>query len=172
MDLKDGKLSDGYKILSGLDINNLTEEERNKAANVIVESCMGVKAGETVLLVVQREEKRILTAKYHEAEIRRLNAIPIIEYCDDSELKVEPPDKVIAEMMNSDVILAILNIDNTQIFAHTNARVKATAKGARIGLAPLLFPGVEPKDILAIRQRTERLAKIMENAKTARITRS
>ncbi len=159
-----------YNFMKLLDARNMTEEQRINGAKVIVKSCMDIKRGEKVLLIVQNDEKRRLAAKYLEAEVRKLDAIPMVIHVEDNEMKSEPPKKVVEELMRSDVVLAVLNFDNIQIFAHTDARRHACENGARLGLAPVLWPGVTHEDILKIRQRTEILAKIMENGKSAHIT--
>jgi len=159
-----------YKFMKIVDVRNLTEEEKTLGAQVIVETCMRVKPGEKVLLIVQNDEKRRMIAKYDEAEVRRLGALPTVMYCEDEELTAEPPQRVIDEMMKSDVILAILKLDEIQIFAHSKARNDATDNGARIGLAPLLIPRITPDDVLKIRERTDKVADLMENSKIARIT--
>ena len=150
---------------------DLSEEQRANAAKVIVKSCMNVKRGEKVLLIVQNDEKRRLVGRYLEAEVRRLQAIPTVIFVEDGEMKAEPPERVVDAMMTSDVILATLNLDNTQIIAHTKARNVATnEKKARFGMAPILLPNVTHDDIMKIRKRTEIAAKIMESGKIARIT--
>jgi leucyl aminopeptidase (aminopeptidase T) len=160
-----------YGIMKKMDASNLSEEQRINAAEVIIKSCMNVKSGERVLLVVQNDEKRRLVGGYLEAQIRDLKAIPTVIYVEDNEMKAEPPQSVIAEMLKSDVILATLNFDNIQIFAHTKARNIATdEKGARVGLSSILWPNVTHEDILKIRERTDRLGDIMDKGKFVRIT--
>lgn len=85
---------------------------------------------------------------------------------------MEPPQSIVDEMMKSDVILSILSIDKSQIFAHTTARNKATDEhGARVGLATMIAPlGGTTEDVVKERQRTDKMANIMESSKTARIT--
>ncbi|HMK76498.1 MAG TPA: hypothetical protein VK568_10015 [Thermodesulfobacteriota bacterium] len=157
--------------MNRLGVEDLSEEQRVNAAKVIVKSCMNVKSGEKVLLIVQNDEKRKLVGKYLEAEVRRLQAIPTVIFVEDSEMKAEPPKRVVDAMMTSDVILATLNLDNTQIIAHTKARNVATnEKKARFGMAPVLSPNITHDDIMKIRERTEKVARIMESGKIARIT--
>ena len=160
-----------YGIMKKMDASNLSEEQRINAAEVIVKSCMNVKPGESVLLVVQNDEKRRLVGRYLEAKVRDLKAIPTVIYVEDNEMKAEPPQRVVDEMMKSDVILATLNFDNIQIFAHTKARNVATdEKGARVGLSSILWPNVTHEDILKIRDRTDKLGDIMDKGKFVRIT--
>jgi leucyl aminopeptidase (aminopeptidase T) len=132
---------------------------------------MNVKKGEKVLLIIQNDEKRKLVGKYLEAEVRRLRAISTVIFVEDNEMKGEPPERVVDAMMTNEVILATLNLDNTQIIAHTKARKVATnEKKARFGMAPVLSPNITHDDIMKIRERTEKVARIMESGKFARIT--
>jgi leucyl aminopeptidase (aminopeptidase T) len=157
--------------MNWLGIEDLSEEQRVNAAKVIVKSCMNVKSGEKVLLIVQNDEKRKLVGKYLEAEVRRVQAIPTVIFVENDEMKAEPPERVVDAMMTNDVILATLNLDNTQIIAHTKARNIATnEKKARFGMAPILLPNITHDDIMRIRERTESVARIMESGKIARIT--
>jgi leucyl aminopeptidase (aminopeptidase T) len=159
------------KLMNRVGVEDLSEEQRVNAARVIVKSCMNVKRGEKVLLIVQNDERRKLVGRYLEAEVRRLKAIPTVIFVEDNEMKAEPPESVVDAMMTSDVILATLNLDNTQIIAHTKARNVATnEKRARFGMAPILLPNITHDDIMKIRERTERVARIMEGGKIARIT--
>ncbi|HYA91795.1 MAG TPA: hypothetical protein VEK32_09900 [Thermodesulfobacteriota bacterium] len=88
--------------MNRLGVEHLSEGQRVNAAKVIVKSCMNVKSGEKVLLIVQNDEKRKLVGKYLEAEVRRLKAIPTVIFVEDSEMKAEPQERVVDAMMTSD----------------------------------------------------------------------
>lgn len=162
-----------YGLLKMLDVRGMSEQQRVGGARVIVESCMNVQPGENVLLIVESSEKRDLVGKYLDAEVVRLNAKSTVIKVKDDEMKVEPPQRVADAMMKSDVILAVLSLDNIQIFAHSKARNRATdEEGARLGLTPALFPDVTHDDIMQIRRRTDELAALMDQGKRARVTSS
>jgi hypothetical protein len=154
-----------------LDPTNFSESEKINGAQVMVKSCMNVKQGEKVLLIVQNDEKRKILGTYLEAEIRRLGVTPTVVMVEPDEMMTEPPGRVIDEMMKNQVILAALGLNQSQIFAHTKARNVATnEKKARLGLVATFVPGVTHDDIMKIRERTEKVALIMENGITASIT--
>jgi leucyl aminopeptidase (aminopeptidase T) len=154
-----------------LDPSNFSESEKINGAQVMVRSCMNVKQGETVLLIVQNDERRKILGTYLEAEIRRLGVTPTVVAVEPDEMMAEPPGRVIDEMMKHQVILAALGLNQLQIFAHTTARNVATGeKRARLGLVATFVPGVTHDDIMKIRERTEKVALIMENGNTACIT--
>ncbi|MDD3250391.1 MAG: aminopeptidase [Smithellaceae bacterium] len=160
-----------YKAMQLLDPTTYSEEQRIDGARVMVKSCMNVKSGEKVLLIVQNDEKRKILGKYMEAEVRRLGAIPTIVMVEPSEMMSEPPKQAYDEMMKNDVILAALGLNQIQVFAHTKARNVATdEKKARLGLVNTFIPGVTNEDIMKIRERTEKVARIMEDGSVAHIT--
>ncbi|RLA97167.1 MAG: hypothetical protein DRG37_08590 [Deltaproteobacteria bacterium] len=159
------------RLLRLLDPRNFSEGEREDSARVMVKSCMNVKQGENVLLIVQNDEKRRILGKYLEAEVRRLNAKPIVVMVEPEEMMTEPPKRVIDEMMKAQVILAALGLNQVQIFAHTRARNMATGeKKARLGLIATFVPGVTHEDIIKIRKRTDEVAQIMDAGDMVRIT--
>jgi len=158
-------------MLKLLDPNSFSEQEKINAAQVMVKSCMNVRPGEVVLLIVQNDEKRRILGNFMEAEVENLGAFPTVVMVEPDEMLHEPPHRVIDEMLNSDVILAALGLNQIQVFAHTTARNVATnEKKARLGLVAAFVPGVTHDDIMKIRQRTENVARIMENGTTAHIT--
>jgi leucyl aminopeptidase (aminopeptidase T) len=160
-----------YRLLKLLDPRKFSEEERESGARVMVKSCMNVKKGETVLIIMQNDEKRRILGKYLEAEARNLGAVPTVIAVEPDEMMAEPPPRVAEAMMKNRVILAALGLNQIQVFAHTKARNVATdEKKARLGLVATFVPGVTHEDIMKIRERTEKVARVMENGRTARIT--
>ncbi|MEM2958649.1 MAG: hypothetical protein QW261_10160, partial [Candidatus Jordarchaeaceae archaeon] len=139
-----------------------------KGARVIVETCMGVKSGERVLLVTQEGFEE--TADILASEASVLGAKPIIKVVKGSEMEVEPPKEVVDLMLSSEVILAVLDLKYLQLFAHMDARARATDVGARVGLVPFILWDITEEDVLKIKSLTEKLAKIMGKGKKAHIT--
>jgi leucyl aminopeptidase (aminopeptidase T) len=139
-----------------------------KGARVIIETCMGVKPGENVLFVTQdgfRETADILAS-----EVSSLGAKPLIKMVKGSDMEVEPPQEIVDLMLSSDVILAVLDLKYLQLFAHMNARARATETGARVGLVPFILWNITEEDVLRIKTLTEKLAKIMGKGKGAHIS--
>jgi len=139
-----------------------------KGAKVIVETCMGVKPGENVLLVTQEGFEE--TAEILGAEVSALGAKPLIKIVKGSEMEVEPPQEVVDLMLSSDVILAVLDLKYLQLFAHMNARARATEAGARVGLVPFILWDITEEDVLRIKRLTERLAEIMDRGSEAHVS--
>lgn len=139
-----------------------------KGAKVIVETCMGVKPGENVLLVTQEGFEE--TAEILGAEVSALGAKPLIKIVKGSEMEVEPPQEVVDLMLSSDVILAVLDLKYLQLFAHMNARARATEAGVRVGLVPFILWDITEEDVLRIKSLTERLAEIMDRGAEAHVS--
>ncbi len=139
-----------------------------KGAKVIVETCMGVKPGENVLFVTQNGLKE--TAEILASEVSDLGAKPVIKIVKGSEMEVEPPQDVVDLMLSSDVILAVLELRYLQLFAHMNARARATEAGARVGLVPFILWDITEEDVLRIKNLTERLAEIMDKGEEAHVS--
>nr|MDO8076314.1 hypothetical protein [Candidatus Freyarchaeota archaeon] len=139
-----------------------------KGAKVIVETCMGVKPGENVLLVTQEGFEE--TAEILGAEVSTLGAKPLIKIVKGSEMEVEPPQEVVDLMLSSDVILAVLDLKYLQLFAHMNARARATEAGARVGLVPFILWDITEEDVLRIKSLTEKLAEIMDRGAEAHVS--
>ncbi|MHA1262222.1 MAG: aminopeptidase [Candidatus Freyarchaeota archaeon] len=135
---------------------------------MIVETCMGVKPGENVLLVTQEGFEE--TAEILGAEVSALGAKPLIKIVKGSEMEVEPPQEVVDLMLSSDVILAVLDLKYLQLFAHMNARARATEAGARVGLVPFILWDITEEDVLRIKRLTERLAEIMDRGSEAHVS--
>lgn len=100
-----------YRLLKLLDPGQFSEEERRNGVRVIVESCMNVKQGETVLLIIQNDRKRKIIGQYVEREIRSLGAIPTVIMVEPDEMMAEPPARVTDAMMENRVILAALGLN-------------------------------------------------------------
>ena len=139
-----------------------------KGAKVIIETCMGVKPGEDVLFVTQEGYED--TAEILASEVSALDAKPVIKIVKGSEVEVEPPQEVVDLMLSSDVILAVLELKYLQLFAHMNARARATDAGARVGLVPFILWDITEEDVLRIKNLTESLAEIMGKGTEARIS--
>ena len=107
-------------------------DDIKKSAMIAVKDCMGVKAGETVLVISDTEINYIGLPIYQAA--LELGAEAIYMEMKPRTRSGEEPPKVIAEaMLNADVIILPTKFS----LSHTEARKKASAKGARIASIPL-----------------------------------
>ena len=142
-------------------------EEYRKGAKVIVETCMGIKPKEKVLIITSRGFSR--NANLLAEEAKALGAEITIIKVDVKDMQIEPPEEVSKKMLDSDVIMGVLPYNIIQLFLHMNARRAATDAGARVGGVPYIKPNITTEDIYEITELTEKLAEILTNGNEARI---
>jgi leucyl aminopeptidase (aminopeptidase T) len=139
-----------------------------KGARVIVETCMGVKPHEKVLIIFSKNFNR--NAKLLAEEAEALGAEVAISLVDVKDMQIEPPVEIANKMLKSDVIMGVLPYSTIQLFLHMNARRAATDGGARVGGVPYIKPDITTEDIYEITKLTEKLADILTNGEEAKIT--
>ena len=137
-------------------------------ARVIVETCMGIKPKEKVLIITTKGFNKKADALAKEATVLGAK-IEIVEVS-LKDMEIEPPKEVSKKMLTSDVTLATLPLSMLQIFLHTNARNAATQAGKRVGAVPYIKYDITENDIFQITELTEKLAEILTNGSEARIT--
>ena len=144
-------------------------EALRKAAEIAVRDCMGVQAGESVLVIMDEPERRIGLALWEAArevgaEAMALEIIP-------RKINGEEPPRAVAEMMKVvDVILA----PTSKSITHTEARRTACACGARAATLPGITEEIMIRTLNAdyrrIAERSRRVAAVLNGARRARIT--
>ena len=139
-----------------------------KGARVIVETCMGIKPKEKVLIIFSKGFNRNAQLLAEEAEI--LGAEITLTEVDNNDMQIEPPEDVSKQMINSDVVMGVLPYSTIQLFLHMNARRAATDVGARVAGVPYIKPDITSEDIYEITDLTEKLSEILTNGNEARIT--
>ena len=143
---------------------------RNAAMNVI-NSCMGIKKGESALIIIDESTRNIgqvlrEEAKRAEAEVMVIEMLP-------REVNGEEPPKAIAEAMKAaDVVIA----PTLKSISHTKARRDANQSGARIatmpGITEEMFIRTLSGDYNEIKDRSLKLAEKLKNVKNIRFTTS
>ncbi len=150
------------------DIRKLNRRELQVGLNT-VGICMGVKAGEKVTIITDKEALVPAQIIFAASKLLTSNVslleIPISDY-DGQE-----PNKQIAEKMkNSDVTFLV----TTKSLTHTNARREAVKKGVRIASMPGITNDVFLRTMAInyekIKTLTEILAALLTKGKSARIT--
>lgn len=141
---------------------------KNSALNVI-NNCMAVKSGESVLIIIDNSTKNIGYALWEEAKNAGAEAM-IIEM-KPREINGEEPPKVIAEAMkHADVVIA----PTYKSISHTNARREASKCGARIATMPGITEDMMIRtlngDYKEISDRSLKLCNKLKNAKNVRLT--
>lgn len=144
------------------------EEGLRQAARSALVQCMGVSAGESVLVIIDEELREIGYAFWREAKNLGAEAI-IVEMAPRSQDGEEPPEPVACIMSEVDVILA----PTSRSLSHTLARRKANAAGARVASMPGITKDSAIRTLTAdygrIAKLSEKIAQIMTAGTSARI---
>jgi leucyl aminopeptidase (aminopeptidase T) len=131
--------------------------------------CLGVGPHDSVLILCNRAQRTIADALARAAE-HRAETIRVLEYTDATRHGQEPPDSIRDAMRKATVILAATSFS----ISHTQARLDATARGARIATLPAisedLFRRGLPVDYAELRRIGERVAAALTAAATCRVT--
>ncbi|MBD3170785.1 MAG: aminopeptidase, partial [candidate division Zixibacteria bacterium] len=145
----------------------MTKLER--AAKVAVNSCMFIKEGETVLIIVDEPKRKIgevlfTASKKAGAEVLMVEIIP-------RDADGEEPPKPVADLMKKvDVVMA----PTSRSLSHTNARRAATRAGVRVATLPGITEETMTRALNAdyekVAKRSNTLAKLLSKGNSARIT--
>ncbi|MCX7022148.1 MAG: aminopeptidase [bacterium] len=143
--------------------------ELKKAADIAVLRCMGVKAGESVLIVVDTPQRDF--GPLFAAPCLTVGAEPLIlEMTPRESHGEEPPEAVARAMLGADVIL----MPTSKSLSHTAARLAATQAGARIASLPMITPEVMGRTLVAdydeIERRNERLLGVLAGKSRVRLS--
>jgi len=140
-----------------------------KAADIAVLRCMGVKAGESVLIVVdtpQRDFGPLFASSCLAAGAEPL----IIEMTPRESHGEEPPESVARAMLGADVVI----MPTSKSLSHTAARLAATRAGARIASLPTITPEVMGRTLVAdydeIERRNGRLLGVLGGKSRVRLS--
>jgi leucyl aminopeptidase (aminopeptidase T) len=140
-----------------------------EGARVAVETCMGVKKGEEVLIISDTTRDRIADAMFKAS--LELEAEPIIaKMRPRTKHGEEPPPALAAMMLEADVIIAPTEYSLT----HTKARWNASKAGARIATMPgitegMMDSGAMLADFSEIQRRMRRVYRKMRGGRTVNI---
>ena len=139
-----------------------------EGAKVIVETCMGIKPNEKVLIITTKLFSRKAKLLAEQADL--LGATTNILTVDKKVLLSEPPEAIAKKMRESDVVLATLNLTTIQYFLQTNARNAAIQTGTRVAAVPYIRADITKEDVYKITELTELLGDILTNGSEARVT--
>jgi leucyl aminopeptidase (aminopeptidase T) len=139
------------------------------AVNTVIQRCLGVKAGEAVLVIVDPPKLPIGEA-LHEAA-RSTGADSVLAVMDERETDgSEPPRSLAAALAACDVFIA----PTTRSLSHTVARHRATDAGARgatmPGVSAEMLARVMAADFGLMAARSRAVATLLDRGVTARVT--
>lgn len=116
---------------SEIEISLCYETKMNKYTNIALKKCLGLEKNESFLVIT--DDKLLGIAKdFLEAASKITNKIKLIKIPIPRVHGTEPSKDVAKEMLNYDAELLV----TTKSLSHTNARVNACKKGARIVTMP------------------------------------
>jgi leucyl aminopeptidase (aminopeptidase T) len=140
-----------------------------QAVAVVLGRCLGVRAGETVLVVGDPASRELADALY--AGTLAAGGEPLLALMEErASHGAEPPPPLAAAMAGSDVFVA----PTTKSLSHTIARKQANEAGARGATLPgataEMLSRVMAVDFDSLRARSRRLAEMLDDATEARVT--
>lgn len=131
--------------------------------------CLGLKSGETFLVVTDESRKELAEA-LHEAG-KRLGAESMLTVMKErAKSGEEPPEAIAAAMTKAQVVVCITKHSLT----HTQARKQAAAAGARLATMPgitedMFLEGAIAADYTQVKALTEKVTDMLTGAQTVRI---
>ena len=143
--------------------------ELHQAVSTVVRRCLGVKAGEEVLVIADAETRAIGEALRDEAADLSADAVLAVmeERATDG---TEPPRMLAAALGECDVFIT----PTTRSLSHTTARKRATDAGARgatmPGVTADMLGRVMAVDFDMMTARSREVASLLESATSARLT--
>jgi leucyl aminopeptidase (aminopeptidase T) len=138
-----------------------------EAAKIAIKQCMNVKKNDKVLVITDTPTEAIGHALFSEAE--KIANTMMLKIQPTGEHGTEPPARVGKIMREFDVIFLATEYS----LSHTDARRKATKKGARIaslpGITKDIFERTVPIDYKKMEKQILRLEKAFKNINKVRI---
>jgi leucyl aminopeptidase (aminopeptidase T) len=147
----------------------MAEPDLDRALHVVVHDCLGIQAGEEVLVVADPQTRRLGDALRDAAEETGADAaLALIE--ERPTHGAEPPAPVAAALAAADAYVA----PTTKSLSHTQARKRATDAGVRgatlPGVTEDMLARVMAVDFDALRARCAAVAERLEAADEAHLT--
>jgi leucyl aminopeptidase (aminopeptidase T) len=141
----------------------------DRAIRAVVRDCLGVAAGDEVLVICNPATRGLGEALA--AEALEAGGDPVLAVMEErAGHAAEPPASIAAAMAAADVVLA----PTVQSLSHTEARAAATEAGARLatlpGVTEEMLARVMSADMEGLRRKGAAVAEALENGSEVRIT--
>lgn len=135
----------------------------------ILKNCLGVKPGESLLIVADETKRPLADALFQAGQELGAEAMLAVMQAREKPGQ-EPPAAIAAAMAAAHVVVAITQ----QSLTHTQARKKAAAAGARVATMPGITPemfmaGAITADYSQVKAVTETVAGILTQGREVRI---
>lgn len=143
--------------------------ELKRGSEIVLKRCMGVKAGERVLILTDDNKFTMGSALYEEAKREGADAALMVTPAAQISGQ-EPPAAVAAAMLSADVIVC----PTEESITHTNARIAAVKNGARVATMPgitekMFSEGPIRADYAEVERTTLRYVSLLSQARICRI---
>jgi len=140
-----------------------------KIVQIITKRCLGIKKGETFLIVCD-DNKKGLAHDFHREALSLGIKSTVMQMAPRKMHGEEPPKKIAKAMKNANVAILL----TTMSLSHTKARKEACKKsGTRIaslpGITKQMLERSIPIDYSALHKKATRLARLLSKANTVRI---
>ncbi|MCC6192746.1 MAG: hypothetical protein IT318_27310 [Anaerolineales bacterium] len=149
---------------------DLRDVELQRCARVVVETCLGLKRGESFLIVGDTHQSLRLQVAFMSAAFAA-GASPALLISPSAEMLAEEPPTVVAEAMKA--ATAVL-VATTRSLTHTTAMQEARQAGARVISAPALqeptFLQATDVDYEDLSRRAHALGRVLRDGKVWRLT--
>lgn len=144
-------------------------DDLNRAVSAVVNECLGVREGESVLVICNPATLGL--GERLRGEAGRAGADAVLALMAERATHAgEPPPPVAAAMKSADVVLA----PTVQSLSHTASRKAASEAGARIatlpGVTDEMLARVMSADMAELRRRGHAIADVLSAGSEARIT--
>lgn len=146
----------------------MSEERIEISKNVLID-CLGLKAGESLVVVADDSRKHLAESLYEAG--KRLGAESMLMVMQErSKSGEEPPASIATAMMNSSVAICVTRYSLT----HTAARKQAAAAGTRVATMPgitedMFTHGAITAEYSKVKELTEHVTALLTKASTVRI---
>lgn len=145
------------------------DESLARAGGDLLRTCMGLKQGESLLVVTDLPTRRIGEALFEGGMQSGANALLMVMQ-PTGRNGAEPPDAVAAAMKRAEVVVCPTQFSLT----HTQARLEASKAGARIATMPgiteeMFFKGAVSADYAAVAELSQKVTDRLSRASEARL---
>jgi leucyl aminopeptidase (aminopeptidase T) len=140
-----------------------------RAVRTVVQTCLAVKPGESVVVVVDAPLQDVGEALREEAQRAQADAVLTVMSPRENH-GTEPPAPVAEALAASDVFIA----PTSRSLSHTQARKRATERGARGATMPTVTADMLARlmdvDFEQLRARSKAVAELLDQADEAHVT--
>jgi leucyl aminopeptidase (aminopeptidase T) len=141
----------------------------SRAARAVLDDCLALKAGETIVVVIDPGTRTIGEILVAGGRDRGAESV-LVEMSERETNGTEPPPSVAAATTKCDVLIA----PTTKSLSHTEARRAANAAGARAatmpGITEEMMARTMAADFSSLRPRSRAVARLLSEGSEVRIT--